>query len=491
MQPGVEVLLDASNGQVLQLSTALQGARGELLEAMHALQQVHTKRVEQRTKRTHTMVEEGLDSGSRTQTTLGLLGLIADCHTLRNENDSGLHNLLTPYLRALDQLISAAAMQLGLPHPLKEEAYDGNAQRKRRRLLADALCPEVPRAQATVVAMLQDPERIGLGTALSAAEHRMLSTVIPESALLPDVAAMHDIYHPNVSLYDISRDRHWKDAARGCHLGFHASTMLTEFALLRGQMRRFTFAHLLPCMGFGASDINHYVTYLDDSFYRRVCTDTRVGFLAESFSPRVRLFRGQHGSALWDIFLGNRGDWEKRPRTGAVVSALLADLRNTPAQELVPGTVLGALHRRHGTRMQPYDSWPVMEELGELEAAFVSGARALSNAVLAPTLDAMRGSVRACPVCLRQLAVHHVKQLVCSLNILPRSPQVAEEATGRSAMSVADVTQWLWELVPRPPCPCPCGVRLLIRTVLQGMLMQETSTGHPRLGSSAATSQRK
>jgi hypothetical protein len=94
-------------------------------------------------------------------------------------------------------------------------------------------------------------------------------------------------------------------------------------------------------------------------------------------------------------------------------------------------------------------------------------------------------------VCLRQLAVHHVKQLVCSLNILPRSPQVAEEATGRSAMSVADVTQWLWELVPRPPCPCPRGVRLLIRTVLQGMLMQETSTGHPRLGSFAATSQRK
>ena len=36
------------------------------------------------------------------------------------------------------------------------------------------------------------------------------------------------------------------------------------------------------------------------------------------------------------------------------------DARATPPDELVPTTVLGALHRRHGTRMEPYDAWAAM-----------------------------------------------------------------------------------------------------------------------------------
>ena len=129
---------------------------------------------------------------------------------------------------------------------------------------------------------------------LSASEHRLLSTVVTESALLPDVSAMHDVYHPNVALYDTAGDRDWgANGHSGVHLplrvpatgrrspaGFYTTSMLHEFVLHRGQMRRCTLVHILYRMGFGAADVNHYLTYLDDSLFRRVYTDTRIGFLA-------------------------------------------------------------------------------------------------------------------------------------------------------------------------------------------------------------------
>ena len=47
----------------------------------------------------------------------------------------------------------------------------------------------------------------------------------------------------------------------------------------------------------------HYATYLDDTFYRRVYCDTRSNFLAEGFSPKIRLYRGQGWSTLGELFL--------------------------------------------------------------------------------------------------------------------------------------------------------------------------------------------
>ena len=428
---------------VVALLPELQAARRELTEVLSVITKIHAERVDQRTKRTHQAVERSLESGNRIETTLGLLELMTDCHTLRQESDAVVYDRLTPYLEALDRVITAAAAQLGLPPTLNARL----PERKRRRTIEDSVTVDRPSMQASVLSILRDPQRAGVGESLSAAEHRLLGTVIPESALLPDVAAMHDVYHPNVCLYDTTGDREWKHSP-GVHVGFQASTMLAEFALHRGQMRRFTFVHLLPRMGFAAADMNHYLTYIDDSFYRRVCTDTRVGFLAECYSPRVRVFRGQQWTALWDLFLVHREDWVSRQRTAVVIEALLAELRGTCAVQLVPNTVLGALHRRFACGMQPYDSWSMMDELADLEAAFLSGARKLANGILSPTLDGMRCTVRAWPVCLRRLAVHHVQGLMLDLRILPRTPQIAESATRRSNMCAADVAEWLWSLLP-------------------------------------------
>lgn len=83
-------------------------------------------------------------------------------------------------------------------------------------------------------------------------------------------------------------------------------------------------------MGFAAADINHWLPYLDDTFYRRVFTDARVGFLAELFSPRLRLFRGGGWARLWDMFLScstGSDDWWSRTRA----AALAHDLLTSPA----------------------------------------------------------------------------------------------------------------------------------------------------------------
>ena len=139
--------------------------------------------------------------------------------------------------------------------------------------------------------MLQDAN-------LTSADHRLLSTVVTESALLPDLMAMGGTMPvfisfsahrsararrvpshtrvsrahtrgPNVALYDASADRVW-DAKPGegmpsaqwvhcaltMHLGFFVSTMLHEYAVHRSAGRRFTVLHVMVRMGFGAADMN-------------------------------------------------------------------------------------------------------------------------------------------------------------------------------------------------------------------------------------------
>lgn len=61
-----------------------------------------------------------------------------------------------------------------------------------------------------------------------------------ESALLPDVARLRDVYHPAACLYDAVADRDWRTegaAAGGVHIGFFASTVLAEFAVPRAVVR--------------------------------------------------------------------------------------------------------------------------------------------------------------------------------------------------------------------------------------------------------------
>ena len=110
--------------------------------------------------------------------------------------------------------------------------YTAPAAKKRRRKLEERVEKSLTNdMQTTVLKSLRDPSN-QRESHLSAPEHKLLCTIIPESALLPDIAAMHDLYHPNVCLYDTTQDRLW-NSPMAVHLGFASTTMLHEFALHR------------------------------------------------------------------------------------------------------------------------------------------------------------------------------------------------------------------------------------------------------------------
>lgn len=76
-------------------------------------------------------------------------------------------------------------------------------------------------------AFLRDLHTTHASAGMTAGQARLLDTVVTHSALLPDISAMRDVYHPNVALYDTQWDRHWSgDDHGGVHLGVFTSTIL-------------------------------------------------------------------------------------------------------------------------------------------------------------------------------------------------------------------------------------------------------------------------
>jgi hypothetical protein len=432
--------------------SALSELHSQLQTTLAEVTARHDEVYAQRTKATYAMLRESVETGSHGAGATSLLALIATCHDLRDDWDRTVTEALEPILSGTRGVVRALAERFGVAVPLLQApSPDGDVSMdvdagvpggaKRRRLDPEGGA-DAGATQRGVLAVLRDPART-FGRTLSADEHRLLSTVVAQSALLPDLAAMHDVYHPNVCLYATDRDRRWTDRTT-VHLGFYVSTMLHEFAVLRGSMRRFTFGHLLCRMGFGAPDVNFYATYLDDTFFRRVYCDTRSTFLAEGYSPKIRLYRGSGWLRLLDLFLaGPRRDvpWYRLTRAGAIAEELLQELDVTDPHQLVPSTLLGALHRKYGQGLSPYDAWPDMERLAALEGEFVRDVRQLAQGRLGVILDELPTVVRAWPVCLRQVAVEHVRHLLKSLAILPRCPQVAGGAP--------DVAAWLWSVADR------------------------------------------
>lgn len=421
---------------------------------------------EDATKQSHGLVSRGIDSGDHRLATMGILGLISHCHAEHTDDMSVVMERLQPYVDALAKMIKEASHLMGETTTLLEDDTDNSEQsKKRRRTLLDRTQAKLGTATEQMVRTVQS-EVNGEWTDLDAAQHRLLCTVIPESALLPDVAAMHDTYHPNVALYNTKHDQQW-NAPPGVHMGFFGSTMMREFVVHRGCMRRFSFVHLMQRMGFGAADINFFVTYLDDTFFRCIYTDSRIGFLAESFSPRMRVFRGREWANLWDSFLVNQYrsgqtptkigrsvsaydgvHWTETTRAAMLVDAIIKENADTETAQLLPHTVLGALHRRHGVCMKPYDAWSVMEHLNEVESEFLEGAHKIQSGALVPSLDAVRTFVRAWPVCLRWAAVEHVRRLVQTMRLIPRTLQIAQTVLGEST-DVARAAEWIWSLVQR------------------------------------------
>jgi hypothetical protein len=348
-------------------------------DAMKELQVWSQNRVEGAAKQSHRMVQQGVDRGDRTSAAMGLMQMITDCHSIRSQEEATIAWRLKPYLDAVGGVLRETCRRLDIECPVaNDDDYESGPNKKRRLAAGEQAARTVERT--THEAILQSLQREPVvTTTLTSAEERLVTTVIPESALLPDVAAMHDMYHPNLCLYAVDGDRRWTpQTSCTVHMGFYGSTILREFVVHRESMRRFTFVHLMQRMGFGACDINFYVTYVDDTFFRRVYCDARLGFLAESFSPRVRVYRGDGWVHLWDAFVENRHrpdgiPWTEMTRTCFLADNLVKEHHDSDPQQLLPTTILGALHRGYGTRMRPYDSWSVMEELVALESEFLDG----------------------------------------------------------------------------------------------------------------------
>jgi hypothetical protein len=154
---------------------------------------------------------------------------------------------LSPYIQCTENLVRAIAdrFQITLPPTLELKAEEPDT--KRRRILDEIAEDERkhPRIQERVLSALRDPQRtLGMSN-LTADEHRLLCTVVTESALLPDLCAMFDVYHPNVCLYCTETDRNWEQRGGTVHLGFYASTVLHEMVLHKQSIRRFTVVHLM------------------------------------------------------------------------------------------------------------------------------------------------------------------------------------------------------------------------------------------------------
>lgn len=184
----------------------VQRIQAGLMQVLSTIRGAHGQRMADRVRDAHASLERSIDSGSHGATTLSLLALIAEGQNGRRDTEMALYDRLTPYVHALQRVVDALCGRYGLELPPPPSAAAVELPMRKRMRPDDA--PQVVASQrdAVVALLREDPP-----PNLSSAEHRLLSTVVPESALLPDVAAMFDIYHPNVTLYDDSRDRTWED----------------------------------------------------------------------------------------------------------------------------------------------------------------------------------------------------------------------------------------------------------------------------------------
>lgn len=233
-----------------QAVAALRTVRAELELTVTTLLESHDARALADIRRTEGLAERCLADGNHTALSVGIVDLLNSYHERRHEYDGRLQGLL--------ERIEAAVHPL-LPSPDVEHTQQTDVMtRAHKRLRSSSLTG--------------DPFVAVGGRGLNAGQWKLWDTVLPQSALLPDVAALYDVYHPAVALYTTAQDRpvptqdprHWLAAGIGVQLGCFASTILVawgtiiffivprseEFCHVGVRSRRFTFVHILhtgPC----------------------------------------------------------------------------------------------------------------------------------------------------------------------------------------------------------------------------------------------------
>ena len=444
--------LQASQTDVVNLAEQLRDVQGQIGNIFRSALDAQNQRHLTQIRETMQIMQRSLETGSHAQAVIGLTSLINAQEEMRTDwNTQNMHayEMLVSITDRVDACVHRLCDRLGLPVPPPVPAlmhYEGGATpvRKRPRLTSDTTPdpssppPPFPGVIDALRNRVSCFEQFGMPQ-LNAAECRMLDTVVVESALCPDVAALRDVYHPQTCLYATEDDQKWFASAQSdapdVHLGFYTATVLMEFCCHRQQMRRFTMPHLLARMGFGTVDLHGLTTELDETFYRRIFCEPRLSFLAEGHSPKLILFSGAGWARLWDAFLAEIAPsacdraalcaWAQSPLVEELAVDLITELENTPVARLPVSTVLGALHRSRTPSEPPqgYESWPEMKMLREMEAMFLDGVSQIPHRIggeLMTKGDSYNGTVRAWPIALRQAAVRHIRNRIIRLYTIPR-----------------------------------------------------------------------
>lgn len=318
---------------------------------------------------------------------------------------------------------------------------------------------------------------------------------------MPDLVLIRDGWHPNLCIYSTANDRCWDDAgfSNSPHVSTFSGLIVTEFVRTRRDMQRFTFVggsvlyffppfnsfilslvchpenvcvalHVMTAVGFGAADINHYLPFVEHTFYERVIADTMLCFLAEAQAPKVCVYRGADWASLMDAYIAHHTG----QRSGSLAESLqwrhcLQSLETTLAGNAgavepthPPTTVLGALLRLRSEGRAYLDGIGEPAAIQALDDGFRAALRASGDRPSVMTyLDDGVIRVRAWPAVLRQMAVEHVRMLVRRLRLLPRSPDLPTAAGALSSSSsstavppgdaVRRTAAWLWRI--RAPGP--------------------------------------
>ena len=101
----------APHPEVSSLLTDMLSAYSGVQQFLNQVESRDHRQVEEATRRTHSMLQKGLETGSRTLTTTGLFGLVSQCHTLRGKDEYAMCERLQPYLDSLGHLIRKASDQ--------------------------------------------------------------------------------------------------------------------------------------------------------------------------------------------------------------------------------------------------------------------------------------------------------------------------------------------------------------------------------------------
>lgn len=467
--------VDALTERVGVLCDRVLGAEAAAYNAIGALVAAQRQRYEDAVHYVYTNLTRGLQLGDRPRVQACLL---AGCNTLehlQNDWNTGRMETVRGLLAAAADLrsvtnllterfgITAAEAPAAISeHP--EQPVEARVGAKRRRLTELAERRERGAGErAALVDALRDPAA-AFGTGLSADEHRLLATVLGECALVPDIALMRDAWHPGLCLYDTSGDRAWHGAATAAavaggslHISTFSSVIATEFLRTRDDPGRFTFIHVMAAMGFGPPDVAHYLPFVEQTFYDRVCADAVICFLAETNAPRVTVFRGAEWAPLIDVYVAHHhgivpGAWDGARRYTAfdALAAALAGGSSPPDAGAVPTTVLGGLHRLRTQGRASLDSTGVTSAVQALDDGFCAAVRRNGDPSVTAHLDRWTLRARAWPAPLRALAVEHVRGLVRRLRLLPCCPDLPRVVGAPAHLDTAELAtwtaSWLWRI---------------------------------------------